>query len=314
MTERSYRLATYAGAAGETRPGIVIDERVVDVSDVLGAPGATVLSLLQDWQETHPRLQDIAKRARHGEFAASAIPLTDARLLAPVLYPGNIFCAGANYRDHVAEMTKAMNLALEANPKERGWDPWHFIKASVPCVRGTNAQIALPAYSKKVDWEAEIAIVMGRECRNVGVADALAYVAGLTIANDLSLRDHLRREGVPVESPFRFDWLSAKSFNGSMPLGPWICPLDEIADPGNLAIKLWLNEELMQDSTSANLIFSMAEQVAYLSTRMTLRPGDVIATGTPAGVGAARGRFLKPGDRIRIWVENIGELTNEFTN
>lgn len=314
MTDRSYRLATYADAGGEPRAGIVVDERVIDVAVALDEPGATVLRLLQGWQEVHPRLQEVARRARRGELTGTAIALTDARLLAPVLYPGNIFCAGANYRDHVAEMTKAMNLALEANPKERGWDPWHFIKASVPCVRGTNDRIALPAYSKKVDWEAEIAIVMGRECRSVGVADALAHVAGLTIANDLSLRDHLRREGVPAESPFRFDWLSAKSFDGSMPLGPWICPLEEIADPGNLAIKLWLNGELMQDSSSANLIFSMAEQVAYLSTRVTLRPGDVIATGTPAGVGAARGRFLKPGDRIRIWVESIGELTNEFTN
>lgn len=314
MTGRSYRLATYADAGGRPRPGIVVDERVIDVSVALGMPDATVLSLLQSWPEMHPRLQDIAKRAHGGGFATSAMPVTDARLLAPVLYPGNIFCAGANYRDHVAEMTKAMNLALEANPRERGWDPWHFIKASVPCVRGTNARIALPAHSKKVDWEAEIAIVMGRECRSVGVADALSCVAGLTIANDLSLRDHLRREGVPGESPFRYDWLSAKSFDGSLPLGPWICPLDEIADPGDLAIKLWLNDELMQDSTSANLIFSMAEQIAYLSTRVTLQPGDVIATGTPAGVGAARGRFLKPGDRIRIWVENIGELANEFTN
>ena len=95
-------------------------------------------------------------------------------------------------------------------------------------------------------------------------------------------------------------------------MGPWICPLDEIQDPGNLRIRLWVNDELMQDSSSSNLIFSMAEQVAHLSTRVTLRPGDLIATGTPAGCGAARGRFLKSGDRVRIWVQTVGELETEF--
>jgi 2-keto-4-pentenoate hydratase/2-oxohepta-3-ene-1,7-dioic acid hydratase in catechol pathway len=95
-------------------------------------------------------------------------------------------------------------------------------------------------------------------------------------------------------------------------MGPWLCPLDEIEDLGNLAIRLWVNDELMQDSSSSNLIFSVAEQVAHLSSRLTLRPGDVIATGTPAGCGAARGRFLKAGDRVRVWVETVGEITNDF--
>jgi 2-keto-4-pentenoate hydratase/2-oxohepta-3-ene-1,7-dioic acid hydratase in catechol pathway len=164
-----------------------------------------------------------------------------------------------------------------------------------------------------VDWEAEIAVVMGRECRNVKVDDALQYVAGLTIANDLSARDHLKRNGIAAESPFKFDWVSQKCFDGALPLGPWIVPLDEVGDVGNLGIRLWVNDELMQDSSSSNLIFTMAEQIAHLSTRLTLMPGDVIATGTPAGCGAARGRFLQAGDRVRVWVENIGELTTEFT-
>jgi 2-keto-4-pentenoate hydratase/2-oxohepta-3-ene-1,7-dioic acid hydratase in catechol pathway len=164
-----------------------------------------------------------------------------------------------------------------------------------------------------VDWEAEIAVVIGRECRNVGVEDALEYVAGLTIANDLSARDHLKRAGIAAESPFKFDWVSQKCFDGALPLGPWIVPLDEAGDVGNLGIRLWVNDGLMQDSSSSNLIFTMAEQIAHLSTRLTLMPGDVIATGTPAGCGAARGRFLQAGDRVRVWVENIGELTTEFT-
>ena len=138
-------------------------------------------------------------------------------------------------------------------------------------------------------------------------------MAGLTIVNDLSARDHLKRERVPVDSPFRFDWVSQKCFEGALPMGPWICPLDDIDDLDRLAIKLWVNDELMQDSSSANLIFSFAEQISHLSTRVMLRPGDLIATGTPAGCGAARGQFLRPGDRIRIWVEQIGDLHSEFS-
>jgi 2-keto-4-pentenoate hydratase/2-oxohepta-3-ene-1,7-dioic acid hydratase in catechol pathway len=235
------------------------------------------------------------------------------QLLAPILYPGAIFCAGANYRDHVAEMSGALNLPVEPDPHEMGLKPWHFIKASA-CVRGTSARIALPSYSTKVDWEAEIAVVIGRECRDVSVERALEYVAGLSIVNDLSARDHLRRARVPIDSPFHFDWVSQKCFDGALPFGPWICPLDELEDLGNLGIRLWVNDELMQDSSSSNLIFSMAEQIAHLSSRLTLQPGDLIATGTPAGCGAARGRFLKAGDRVSVWVEHVGVLTNEFTN
>jgi len=297
-----------------------VDERVIDVSGALTltraqavAPSpAAVLEVLQRWQEISPHLREVARNARHGQLTVPAVSLSSVRLLAPILYPGTVFCAGANYRDHVAEMSRALNLPPEPDPHELGLKPWHFIKASAACVRGPGSRIALPAYSNKVDWEAEIAVVIGRECRNVSVDQALEHVAGLTIANDLSARDHLRREGVSAESPFRFDWVSQKSFDGALPLGPWICPFDDIEDHRNLRIRLWVNDELMQDSSSSNLIFSVAEQIAHLSTRLTLMPGDVIATGTPAGCGAARGRFLKPGDRVRIWVESIGELTNEF--
>jgi 2-keto-4-pentenoate hydratase/2-oxohepta-3-ene-1,7-dioic acid hydratase in catechol pathway len=322
MFAHSYRLATYANARGQARAGIVVDERVIDVyAAVSQAPGqssaslpTSVLGVLERWDEIRPLLQEVARRARAGKAMPQSAALSSVELLAPILYPGTVLCAGANYRDHVAEMSRALNLPPEPDPHELGLKPWHFIKASAPCVRGPGARIALPAYSKKVDWEAEIAIVIGRECREVSVERALEHVAGLTIVNDLSARDHLRREGVAPQSPFYFDWVSQKSFDGALPLGPWICPLDEIEDVSKLGIKLWVNEDLMQDSSSSNLIFSMAEQISHLSTRLTLRPGDVIATGTPAGVGAARGRFLKVGDRVRIRVEGIGELSNEFTN
>lgn len=321
MREQSYRLATFTDASGRPRAGLIVDERIIDLAGALTAVQAvpraesfaTMLDVLNHWDEVRPILRELARHVRVRDVTYDSMPLANARLLAPVLYPGTIFCAGANYRDHVAEMSKALNLPAEPDPHEVGLKPWHFIKPSAACVRGTGCSIALPAYSKKVDWEAEIAIVIGRECRNVSTERALDHVAGLTIANDLSARDHLRREAVAADSPFRFDWVSQKSFDGALPLGPWIVPLDDIADPGNLGIRLWVNDELMQDSSSSNLIFSMAEQIAHLSSRLTLRPGDLIVTGTPAGCGAARGRFLKSGDRVRVWVEGIGELINDFT-
>jgi len=297
----------------------VVDDRLIDVAAALGRgaaaefPGAaSVMELLGAWSAAHPRLKELARAARRDPRTFDSIGVSQAALLAPVPHPGTIFCAGANYRDHIEEMSRALNLPAEPDPHELGLKRWHFIKASAPCARGPGARITLPAYSNCVDWEAEIAVVMGRECRNVSVDAALDFVAGLTVVNDLSARDHLRRKGIAADSPFHFDWVSQKCFDGALPMGPWICPLEEIADLGNLKIRLWVNDELMQDSSSANLIFTAAEQIAHLSTRVTLQPGDVIATGTPAGCGAARGRFLKRGDRVRVWVENVGELINHF--
>jgi 2-keto-4-pentenoate hydratase/2-oxohepta-3-ene-1,7-dioic acid hydratase in catechol pathway len=322
MRDHSYRLATYAAANGEPRAAVIVDDRVIDVCHALAGWAGKVSALsmtsvkavLQRWDEMHPLLKQVALEARAGKQVAESLDLPAVRLLAPILYPGTILCAGANYRDHVAEMSKALNLPAEPDPHELGLKPWHFIKASAACVRGPGSRISLPAYSKRVDWEAEIAVVIGRECRDVSIDEALDFVAGVSIVNDLSARDHLRREGVAADSPFRYDWVSQKSFDGALPFGPWICPIDEIEDLGNLGIRLWVNEELMQDSSSSNLIFSVAEQISHLSTRLTLEPGDVIATGTPAGCGAARGRFLKPGDRVSIWVEGVGVLINEFTD
>jgi 2-keto-4-pentenoate hydratase/2-oxohepta-3-ene-1,7-dioic acid hydratase in catechol pathway len=322
IREQSYRLATYVRGYDQARAGIVVDDALLDVSALLAKSVAKssatsptqVLQVLENWQQLHPLLQQAARDARSGNDGANATPVRDVRFLAPILYPGTIFCAGANYRDHVAEMSKAMNLPAEPDPHEVGLKPWHFIKASAGCVRGTGELIRLPSYSRKVDWEAEIAVIIGRECRNVSTEQALGFVAGLSIVNDLSARDHLKRPGVAVDSPFRFDWVSQKCFDGALPFGPWICPLDDIDDIENLGIRLWVNQELMQDSSSSNMIFSVAEQIAHLSTRLTLRPGDVIATGTPAGCGTPRGIFLKAGDRVTISVDHLGTLINDFGN
>lgn len=296
----SYRLLSHL-SNGEPRGGVAVGETVYD----LPRPWTSVLALLQDWPKAKAELARFAKAPR-----GKGTPLKRAKLLAPILYPGNIYCAGANYKDHVAEMDRAQGREPGPTMKERGEKPWHFVKTSRSSVVGPGAKVKLPAFSKAVDWEIELAAVIGRRAKDVSVEKALDCVAGYTIANDLSARDAMRRESNPPTSPFHYDWVSQKCFDGACPLGPWIVPASEIRDPHNLGLKLWIGDELMQDSNSGQMIFDTAEQIAMLSTRVTLNPGDVILTGTPAGVGMGRKRFLKPGERLKLWIEGIGELNH----
>ena len=238
-------------------------------------------------------------------------PLARTKLRAPVLWPSAIYCAGANYADHAAEMARRMNRPLDPDPHTLGLKAWHFIKAP-RAVTDPGATVKISDVSNRVDWEVELAAVIGRAAKNVPQEKALAYVAGYTIANDLSARDRGHRANISETSPFKADWTKHKSFDGSCPLGPWIVPASDIGDPQNLGLKLWVNDVLKQDSNSKDMIFNLAEQIAQLSSGMTLHPGDLVLTGTPAGVGSARGEFLKAGDVVKLWVEKIGTLTNKM--
>jgi len=296
-----YRLVTFQTSDG-SRAGALIGEQIYDAAKLTGNPShSTMLAVLRDWRAAHAEL----RRAKPG--TKKGIPLNKAKLLAPVPVPGAVFCAGANYTDHVAEMMRAQGREPGPTLKDLGEKPWHFVKTSSSVV-APGTVVKLPAYSRSVDWEVELVAVIGRTAKDVAAADALDYVAGYTIANDLSARDAMRREKVPAASPFHYDWVSQKCFDGSCPLGPWIVPAAQIGNPHKLAIKLWVNDELMQDSNTGNMIFDTAEQIAMLSSRVTLHPGDLVLTGTPAGVGMPRKRFLKPGDKLRLFIEKIGEL------
>ena len=308
-----YTLVTYETAQGP-RSGAVFNDAVFDLAELTGKPSyATMLGVLDDWAKAEPLIEAaVAKKVEKGSGATPGSPLAKVRLLAPVLYPPTLFCAGANYSDHMAEMARVLNLVLEPDLRKAGLAPWHFIKASRTVVQ-TEARIPLPAGAQKLDWEAELTAVIGRAAKNVPVESALDYVAGYTVANDLSARDFMVRPNVPETSPFRYDWISHKSFDGACPVGPWIVPAKQIPDPQRLGIKLWVNDVLKQDSHTSKMIFSLAEQIAQLSARPTLHPGDLILTGTPAGVGMARKEFLKPGDVVRVWIEHVGELTNTLT-
>jgi 2-keto-4-pentenoate hydratase/2-oxohepta-3-ene-1,7-dioic acid hydratase in catechol pathway len=298
-----FKLITYRADKGP-RAGLVMGDAFVDAAGATGNwADASVLSILQDWTTAEPRLTKAAA-TRAGEH-----PVASAELLAPVLYPTTIYGAGANYSDHVENMARIQGFEPDPDPHTLGLKPWHFIKPSRTVV-GDKAIVHVN--SNKLDWEAELAVVIGRTARDVSIADALAYVGAYTIANDLSARDLSRRAHIADTSPFKFDWVGQKCFDGSCPLGPWLLPAAAVPDPQNLGIRLWVNDVLRQNSNTAMMIFNIAEQLSHLSSRLTLHPGDVILTGTPMGVGAETQEFLKAGDVMRVEIDGLGTLTTTY--
>lgn len=296
--------------------GLVLDGRIYlaseAVSTALGKPRRdfdSMLGILERWDTLEPELAVAAAKLDDGSICLSGMLFDQAQLFAPVLYPSTVYGSGANYTDHMEEMASILNVPIE-NPKAQGQLPWHFVKTARNAVVGPGAKIKIPSYASMIDWEIELAAVIGRTAHGVSVENALNHIAGYTIANDLSARDHVKRAGVKADSPFAYDWVSQKCFNGSCPLGPTLVPARHIPNPLNLSMKLWVNGVLKQNSNTSRMIFSVAEQVAYLSSRTTLYPGDIILTGTPAGVGMARREFLKRGDVVRLEIEGLGVLEN----
>lgn len=219
------------------------------------------------------------------------IPLAEAKLLSPVPRPGKFLGIGLNYADHIGE-----------TGLDKPEYPTFFTKQST-CVIGINDAIQCPRVSDKVDYEGELAFVIGQRCRHLSLEQAAQAIAGYTICNDVTVRDWQQR------SP---TWTLGKSFDTHGPLGPWLVTADEIDNPHDLSLKTWVDDELRQNSNTRHMIFNCYEMVAYLSQAMTLEPGDVITTGTPSGVGVKmkpRG-YLKPGQTVRIEIEKIGTLTN----
>lgn len=268
----------------QSRVGAVVDDAIVDSLDASDIP-ATMIEFLALGDQAVMAMQ------RQIDSGASRIALSKAALNAPVPRPGKYLAISLNYADHIAE-----------TGKEKPQYPSFFSKQS-SCVIGNGEAIHRPKVSDKLDYEGELAFVIGKRCRHVSAGNAHAVIAGFTIANDVSVRDW------QVRSP---TMMIGKSFDTCGPLGPWIVTSDEINDPHNLDIKTWVDAEIRQDSNTRQMIFNCYEMIAYLSQAMTLEPGDVISTGTPAGVGVTmqpRG-YLKPGQTVRIEIEKIGTLTN----
>jgi len=303
-----FRLLSYVKEGAAPRAGVLVeDQTVLDVEGVLQALGAevkglcptSVLSILENWDKVLPLLGEGGRRNKE-VGSGFAQPLAEIRLAAPILYPPNIYCAAANYVDHVNEM-KGGSL-----PEKSQAQPYFFTKLTRQTVIGPDEPVQIPSPEARIDWEAEIGVVIGRRCRKAAASEAMNYVAGYLILNDLSDRARNFRK----DWFFKFDWLGGKSFDTSAPMGPWITPKDCIRDPHDLSILLWVNEELMQNSSSREMYFTIPEQIEYLSELFTLLPGDVIATGTPRGVGHARGIYLKPGDAVSITIEGLGSIRN----
>jgi 5-carboxymethyl-2-hydroxymuconate isomerase len=215
-------------------------------------------------------------------------PLEGLELLAP-LAPGKLIGVGLNYRDHAAET----GASLPSRP---------LLFAKLPSsVTGPAGEVVRPAYTEELDYEGELAVVIGRRARDVPRERALAHVFGYAVMNDVTARDRQREEP---------QWVRAKGGDTFAPFGPWVTTADEIPDPQALAIRTTVNGELRQDGTTADMVFPVDALVAFCSASFTLEPGDVITTGTPAGVGVARGAFLAPGDRVRVEIEGLGALDN----
>ena len=281
------KLATFTHD-GATRIGVVTGEQVIDLATVTpGLPRDMVAFLAAGGAAM--------AAARHAESAASGrLALADVRLRAPVLRPPKFLAIGLNYADHVKES----GLEPPAVPV--------FFNKQTTCVAGPYDPIHLPRVSPLLDYEGELAFVIGRRCRHVPRDRAREVIAGYLVVNDVSVRDwQLRTPTMTM----------GKSFDTHGPMGPWLVTPDEIGDPHALELRTWVNGELRQHSNTRHLIYDCFAQVEHLSTAFTLEPGDVVTTGTPAGVGGAMSppRFLRAGDVVRIEIEKIGAIENRVT-
>ena len=278
------KLATFTHA-GSTRIGAVIGEELLDLSSALPDLPRTLIGVLEVGP---PALASIASaEARSGHRLA----LADVELQAPIPRPGKVLAIGVNYADHIAEMGR-----------QKPDHPTVFNK-QITCINGPRAPIHLPRVSSALDYECELAFVIGRRCRHVPKERAREVIAGFCVMNDVTVRDW------QVHTP---TWTMGKSFDTHGPFGPWLTTADAVPDPHALDLRTWVNGELRQNSNTRNLVFNCYDLVAYLSTAFTLEVGDVISTGTPGGVAAAMKppRWLHAGDVVRIEIEQLGALEN----
>lgn len=344
-TTPRYRLCTYV-RNGFTSVGLGVGESPETVVDVERAfrylhrqPGdelfldwptqLDMLAVLRNWDYFLDKLPDLAQRLEDGQLPGAdecdfLHPVADVRFSAPVLYPPKILNAGANYYDHIKEMG-TVPISPETDI------PYFFPKTPNNCVIGDQSAIRLPRkqhwdVTEYVDWEAELAVVMGRPCEDVSPEDAVHYIAGYTNYQDISGRDKMIRE----TGPFPWDWYANKCNDTFAPMGPWIVPAQFVPDTSDLRVQTLVNGEVQQDSSTKQMIWTVQELVSYASEITRLEPGDVIATGTCAGVGMAQGlelspgelpdlfphmyagggRFLQPGDVLTTEIEGLGLLTN----
>lgn len=285
------KLVTYTHA-GRTSVGKVVDGQVVDLAAALAAAGAapTMIGLLQGGPDLRARLDAV----RAGD--APGVPLQHVRLEAPVPDPRKFLAIGLNYRDHVQEILARGGKA----PEHQMW-----FNKNVTCINGPYDPVHLPRVSQALDYEGELGVVIGRRCRHVPPGEALDVVGGYLVVNDVTCRDWQRRTT---------QWTLGKSFDTHGPIGPWLVTPDEVPDPQALGLRLYVNGELRQELNTGGMVYGIAEQIACLSSVMTLEPGDILATGTTSGAGFGFDppRFLQVGDVVRVEIDTLGHIENRI--
>ncbi|MGY1812342.1 fumarylacetoacetate hydrolase family protein [Blastococcus sp. SYSU D00820] len=298
--------------------GAVLDERTMPV-DRLGTDVRTPEELLDRWSEVLPVVADaVAALSASGAWAAEAVPVSDLRVLAPVR-PRQVFQSGANYRTHVVQLQIAAARGSGQDPEvvrqeaeemmrrraETG-TPYVFIGLpSALC--GPFDDVVLPGTGTQHDWELELAAVIGRTTYRVSREHALDSVAGYTIVNDVTTRDRVFRPDMPGLGT---DWLAGKNAPTFLPTGPWLVPAAFVPDPMDLTVTLRLNGEVMQDESTSDMIFDVAQLISHVSEITPLQPGDLVLTGSPAGNGAHYGRYLTPGDVMTGSITGLGTQQN----
>ncbi|MEY2771210.1 MAG: hypothetical protein RIQ38_1629 [Pseudomonadota bacterium] len=333
MTPSAWALACHSVAGSPPFPTLVLGDQVLAVHALqeaaqgqgllLSGTGST-LELLAQWPHNHAVIDQLVRQMAAGalpELRARCVPQSLLRTHAPIPAPRQVFCTGANYRSHVLQLAfdQTDSAGVGSTPEERraiseqkmderarNGLPYAFVKLP-SAVIGPHDPIVLPRGVAKPDWELELVVVMGRTARRVHRDEALSYVAGYCVGNDISARDLLYRHDL---RSIGTDWLSCKSAPTFLPLGPHIVPAAQVADPQNLKIQLRLNEQLMQDANTSEMIFNIARQIEYISQRATLWPGDLVMTGSPAGNGTHYKRFLQDGDVLHGHIEGLGALRN----
>jgi 2-keto-4-pentenoate hydratase/2-oxohepta-3-ene-1,7-dioic acid hydratase in catechol pathway len=286
--------------------GILTDEGIIDIpSTWRGAnPPRSIKEILQLGSPCLARLAELA------DSADDFIPLDSVKLLAPIPRPLKVLALAGNYSEHIAET--GLTLGLSDSPRKTTVPRPFLMPPTV--VIGHDEEIPWPDYSEKIDYEIELAVIIGKEAKCVTPNEAGDCIAGYTIANDISARS-VTFAKARAERPWDefFDWLNGKWADGFLPMGPYLLTADEVEDVQNLDMMLTVNGQVRQKANTSQMIFPVADVVSFLSFIMTLESGDVIATGTPAGVAMATGKFLQPGDIIECKIEKLGTLTNTLS-
>lgn len=298
------KLATFR-QGNALKVGIVQDDRVYDLAAALhaaggdtGIAGSTIAFLAAGDAAVNAARNAVSKAGD-----AHSQPLSATKLAAPLPCPGKLLCLAGNYAEHIQEGGGVYVGKEKMIPR--------FFSKPCSTVIATGEAIRVPASTGFADWELELAVVIGKTGRDLTPEQAEDHIVGYTIFNDISARELSFRKNLPQqEGDYYFDWLVGKWLDTFGPMGPWITLKDEVPHADRLGMKLWLNDELQQDANTGQMIFSPAEALSFISQFVTLNPGDIISTGTPAGVGHSKKLRLKPGDRIRGEIESLGVLEN----